>query len=234
VASTLKSLHQAATRSARTHCNPHCRHLAFRLLPRGYNEPMSGSDRVKSANSALKLTYDDFVLFPDDGKRHELIDGEHYVTPSPNVRHQEIQGELFGLLWTYLQTHLVGRVYTSRLDVVFSRFDVIEPDIVYVSHERSANVVTKANLQGAPDLVIEIGSASTRQRDETIKRHLYERCGVSEYWVVDPDIDVVRVYRSAGDGKFDRPIELSRESGDVLTTNLLPGLDLPLVRIFRD
>ena len=182
----------------------------------------------------LKLTYDDFVLFPDDGKRHELIDGEHYVTPSPNVRHQQIQGDLFALIWNYVEAHPIGRVFTSRLDVVFSRFDVVEPDIVYLSHERAGNVLTKTNLQGAPELVIEIGSPSTRQRDETIKRHLYERAGVSEYWVVDPEIDVVRVYRRTGNGGFDRPIELSREAGDVLTTDLLPGFDLPLTRIFRD
>ena len=182
----------------------------------------------------LKLTYDDFVLFPDDGKRHELIDGEHYVTPSPNVRHQQIQGDLFALVWNYLEAHPVGRVFTSRLDVVFSRFDVVEPDIVYLSFERANTVLTKANLQGAPELVIEIGSPSTRQRDETIKRHLYERSGVSEYWVVDPEIDVVRVYRRTRDGGFDRAIELSREAGDVLTTDLLPGLDVPLIRIFRD
>jgi Uma2 family endonuclease len=88
-------------------------------------------------------------------------------------------------------------------------------------------------VQGAPDLVIEIGSPSTRQRDETIKRHLYERSGVSEYWVVDPDIDVVRVYRRTSE-RFDRAIELSREAGEVLTTPLLAGLELPLARIFRD
>jgi Uma2 family endonuclease len=199
---------------------------------------MSGSDHVKPASPIvhprLKLTYDDFVLFPDDGKRHELIDGEHYVTPSPNVRHQQIQGDLFALIWNCLEAHPIGRVFTSRLDVVFSRFDVVEPDIAYLSHERAGRVLTKANLQGAPELIIEIGSPSTRQRDETIKRHLYERSGVSEYWVVDPEIDVVRVYRRTANGGFDRPIELSREAGDVLTTDLLPGLDLPLTRIFRD
>ena len=102
-----------------------------------------------------------------------------------------------------------------------------------VSNARTTKVLTPVNVQGAPDLVIEIGSPSTRQRDETIKRRLYERSAVSEYWVVDPDIDVVRVYRRTGE-RFDRAIELSREAGDVLTTDLLPGLDLPLGRIFRD
>jgi len=82
--------------------------------------------------------------------------------------------------------------------------------------------------------VVEIGSEGTRGRDETIKRHLYERSGVSEYWIVDPDIDVVRVYKRTGDTGFGRPTELSHEAGDVLTTDLLPGLDLPLERIFRE
>jgi Uma2 family endonuclease len=189
---------------------------------------MSGKDHVKPAGSRLKLTYDDFVLFPDDGKQHELIDGEHYVTPSPNMRHQLISGDLFGLIWNYLQEHPIGRVFYAPSDVVFSEHDVVEPDLFYLSNERAAQVLTAANVKGAPELVIEIGSPSTRQRDETIKRHLYERSGVSEYWVVD------RVYRSTDKGKFDRPIELSHEAGDVLSTDLLPGLDLPLARIFRD
>ena len=87
-------------------------------------------------------------------------------------------------------------------------------------------------MQGVPELVVEIGSPSTRKRDETIKRRLYERSGVSEYWVVDPELDVVRVYRAGAEG-FDKPVELSLEAGDVLTTSLLPGLDLPLRKIFE-
>ena len=92
--------------------------------------------------------------------------------------------------------------------------------------------MTQANVQGAPEIVIDIGSPGTRKRDETIKRHLYERTAVSEYWIVDPEIDVVRVYRRQGE-EFDRPIELRAKSGDVLTTPLLPDLPLPLARIFR-
>ena len=195
-------------------------------------ELVPGSDDMRSASPGVKLTYDDFVLFPDDGKRHELIDGEHYVTPSPNLKHQKVSGNLHLLIASWLEENAVGQIFYAPFDVVFSKFDVVEPDLLYMSNERAADVLTKANVQGAPELVIEIGSPSTRKRDETIKRRLYERAGVSEYWIIDPEIDVVRAYRRGANG-FKRPIELTAEANDVLTTPLLPGLSLPLVRIFR-
>jgi len=203
----------------------------------GYNEPMSGREHVKPATpdtpEGLKLTYDDFVLFPDDGKRHELIDGEHYVTPSPKTRHQQISVNLVLLIGGWLETHPIGRVFHGPFDVVFSNFDVVEPDLLYMSNQRAADVITPLHVRGTPELVVEIASRGTRKRDETTKRRLYERCGVSDYWVVDPDTEVVRVYQRTED-KFGRPIELSRETGDILTTALLPGLELPLARIFRE
>jgi Uma2 family endonuclease len=194
---------------------------------------MAGSDPVKPASSGVKLTYDDFVLFPDDGKRHEIIDGEHYVTPSPNTKHQTVSANLHWLVRSWLEEHPVGRVFYAPYDVVFSDFDVVEPDLLYLSNERAAAVITPKHVRGAPELVVEIGSPGTRPRDETIKRRLYERSGVSEYWIVDPDIDIVRVYRREGE-KFGRAIELAREEDDVLTTPLLPGLSIPLSRLFRD
>jgi Uma2 family endonuclease len=229
---TLKFWQRATRRVARLPRKYAIPMRARRVLRHGYNEPMSGSDRVKPAGSGLKLTYDDFVLFPDDGRRHELIDGEHYVTPSPNTRHQQISMNLTMMIGGWLETHPRGRLFYAPFDVVFSKYDVVEPDLLYVSNERS-NVLTAPNVQGAPDLVIEIGSPGTRRRDETIKRNLYGRSDVSEYWIVDPAIDVIRVYRQSGGG-FGRPIELSREAGDVLTTALLPGLDMPLARILRE
>jgi hypothetical protein len=87
---------------------------------------------VRPAGAGVKLTYDDFVLFPDDGKRHELIDGEHYVTPSPNVRHEQISGDLFGFLWSYLENHPIGRVFHGRSDVVLSNLDVVVPQGTFV------------------------------------------------------------------------------------------------------
>ena len=195
-------------------------------------ELVPGNDDVRATGPGVKLTYDDFVLFPDDGKRHELIDGEHYVTPSPNRKHQKVSGNIHLLIGNWLEEHPIGQVFYAPFDVVFSQFDVVEPDLLYMSNERSVEVLTQANVQGAPELVVEIGSKGTRKRDETIKRRLYERSGVSEYWVVDPEIDVVRVYRLGTNG-FERPIELRAEAGDLLTSPLLPGLSMPLTRIFR-
>jgi len=183
--------------------------------------------------SGVKLTYDDLVLFPDDGKRHELVDGEHFVTPSPTRKHQRISFNLSGLLWSHLQQYPIGEAYSAPFDVVFSDFDVVEPDILFVSNARRAAVLTEANVQGAPDLVVEIGSPSTRRRDEMLKRRLYERCAVSEYWVVDPELDTIRIYRLV-DGRYQRAHELALERGDVLTTPLLPGLQLPLAAIFHE
>jgi Uma2 family endonuclease len=192
----------------------------------------SMADLVRSG-AGVKLTYDDFVLFPDDGKRHELIDGEHYVTPSPNLRHQRISGRLYLLIANWLEEHPVGQVFYAPLDVVMSNVDVVEPDLLYVSNERASSVLTAQHVRGTPELIIEIASRGTRKRDETIKRALYDRAGVTEYWVVDPEIDAVRVYRRSG-GRFGRVIEFSREAGDPLTTELLPGLDLTLAHIFKE
>lgn len=194
---------------------------------------MSGMARgaLTHAGSGVKLTYDDFVHFPDDGKRHELIDGEHYVTPSPSMRRQGISGNLHFLIRAWLEEHPIGRLFYAPFDVVFTQFDVVEPDLLYMSNERAAQVLTDLNVQGVPELVIEIASPSTRKRDASLKRALYERTGVSEYWIVEPKGDKLRVYRRAGD-RFAAPIDLGRDAGDVLTTPLLPGLDLPLARIF--
>src|SRR4026208_1740850 len=107
---------------------------------------MSGNDAMRPAASGVKLTYDDFLLFPDDGKRHELIDGEHYVTPSPSLKHQKVSGSLHLLIASWIEHNAIGPTFYAPFDVVFSRFDVVEPDLLYMSNERAAEVLTKANV----------------------------------------------------------------------------------------
>jgi Uma2 family endonuclease len=199
-----------------------------------YNERMSGKDDgMTPAGSGVKLTYDDFLLFPDDGQRHELIDGEHYVTAAPFLKHQVVVGNLYFLIRTFLEANPRGTIIGFPTDVILSRHDIVEPDLQYISHER-AQIMSDC-VRGAPDLVIEVASKSTRKRDVTIKRDLYDRWGVREYWFVDPDANSVRIYRRPSDGdRFGQPAEFWLEDGEVLTTPLLPGLELPLAAIFKE
>jgi len=179
---------------------------------------------------STKFTYDDFVHFPEDGKRHEIIDGEHYVTPSPNTKHQVIVRKLILSIGGYLERHPIGEVFAAPFDVVLSQLDVVEPDLLYLSRER-LNVLTKAHVRGAPDLVVEILSPGTRRTDTLTKRKLYERFAVHEYWVVDPVRDVVKIYRRTGDA-FGPAVEVSAEKDEALTTPLLPGWSARLKEVF--
>lgn len=180
--------------------------------------------------ASRRLTYEDLLALPDDGLRHELIDGEHYVSPAPSLRHQEISGNLHYILHGFLRTHPIGKVYFAPCDVVFTPTNVVEPDLLFVSQDRS-EILTARNVQGAPDLVIEVLSDSTRSMDEKRKLELYDRFGVSEYWLADPVLETVRVYRRTGEGLL-LAAELSAEAADVLATPLLPGLAIPLAEIF--
>jgi Uma2 family endonuclease len=124
-------------------------------------ELVPGNDDARLSSPGVKLTYDDFVLFPDDGKRHELIDGEHYVTPSPNLKHQKVSGNLHLLIASWLEHNAIGQILYAPFDVVFSRFDVVEPDLLYVSNERAAEVLEPVPPPGQvrviDDEVIRIG-----------------------------------------------------------------------------
>jgi Uma2 family endonuclease len=178
-----------------------------------------------------KLSYEDYAFFPEDGKRHEILAGEHYVTPSPSNQHQGCSLNLALKIGAFVRSHRLGTVRYAPFDVLLSPHDVVQPDLLFLSKQR-AEILTDANVQGAPDLVIEILSDSTRRRDETLKRDRYERFGVLEYWLVDPQQRTVRVFRRSG-AAFLAAQELSAAAGDVLATPLLPGLAIPVGEIFE-
>ena len=182
------------------------------------------------AASKTKLTYDDYCLIPDDGKRHEIIDGIHYVSPAPFVPHQRIARRIIASMNDFIETHQLGEVFFAPVDVVFSAFDVVQPDILFISNER-ASLLTEKNMQGAPDLVIEVLSSSTRRYDEVTKRKLYEQFGVKEYWIVDRELETVKIYRLEEE-TFLTPALLNRENDDALSTELLPGWRLELSHVF--
>ena len=181
----------------------------------------------------VRLTYDDFLRFPDDGKRHELIDGVHYVTPSPRLRHQDLVGRLHFEFLLYLREHPeAGRVFMAPVDVVMSFHDIVVPDLIFIAGDQTG-IMTEANIQGAPALVVEVLSKRTRKRDVQIKRRLFEQRGVREYWLVDPELDTVQVLRLSPERRLVRVEELTAEDGGTLTTPLLPGCGIDVRTLFR-
>lgn len=180
--------------------------------------------------SPIKFTYEDYLTFPNDGKRHELIEGEHTMSPAPNIKHQSLSIILATAIKNYLDIKPIGRVFHAPIDVVLNELNVVQPDLVFISNAK-INLITEANIQGAPDLLVEILSPSTRKTDEVIKRKLYDRFAVTEYWVVDPELDAIKIYRRDETG-FARVAELSLEQQDDLTTPLLPGWVLSLQKLF--
>jgi Uma2 family endonuclease len=179
-----------------------------------------------------RLTYDDLLLFPDDGMRHEIIDGEHYVTPSPLTRHQVLVGRLYFEIESFLRQHPgTGTVFLSPFDVIFTKWDVVEPDLLFIAQDQ-LDILTDKNVQGSPALVIEILSRGTRKVDEGAKLRLFDRGGVRECWLVDPDRDRVAIFQRQQDGSFPRVAELTRDRRDVLTTPLLRGLAVQLTELF--
>jgi Uma2 family endonuclease len=107
---------------------------------------MPGGDEV--IDRTVKLTYENFLLFPDDGKRHELIDGEHCVTPSPDTRHQMISGNLYFIIRERLEQRPIGKVFYAPFEIVFTQFDVVEPDLLCMSNERAAEILTAKHVTG--------------------------------------------------------------------------------------
>lgn len=130
-----------------------------------------------------KRTYADYLETPE-GERYELLDGELIALSTPGIAHQDSSLNLSVELSVLRRRAGIGRVFAAPVDVVLSDTDVVQPDLVFVSNER-AGIITDANIRGAPDLVIEILSPSTEERDRVFKRALYARHGVREYWLVD-------------------------------------------------
>jgi Uma2 family endonuclease len=145
-----------------------------------------------------RITWQDAQLMPDDGKRYEAIDGDLYVTPAPSRRHQWVSGNLERALCRLLQDPGHGWVYHAPIGVEFPETEEgAQPDIIFVSKAR-AEILVDEGIRGTPDLVVEIRSPTTAERDRTIKRKLYQRQGVAQYWIVDPDAAAVELWDFEG------------------------------------
>jgi len=174
-------------------------------------------------------TYDDYMQMPDDGKRYEILDGELIELPGPSLQHQRIIGCIFRILSEYVERHSLGEVFVAPTDVRLSPVNVVQPDVLFIGTANTGRLGNGMNVQGPPDLCVEILSPGTRGRDLAQKRDIYARFGVREYWLVDPDAESSMVLTlDAG-----RYVPLGEAKGDTLVpSRVLPALPVAAVTLF--
>jgi Uma2 family endonuclease len=174
-----------------------------------------------------KFTYQDYLHLPDDGKRYQVIDGELCMVPAPVPRHQMVSMNLERILHDHARKE-GGRVFHAPCDVILTDVDIVQPDIFFISQER-LEIIKEKNIQGAPDLVVEILSPHSEKIDRIVKSKLYARFGVKEYWIVDPDKREVTVLRLKGGSYKSQGIFGVQDS---FKSILLNGLKIEVKEIF--
>ena len=177
------------------------------------------------------LTVEDLDACPDDGNRYELIGGELFVSRAPAIPHQRVLHNFqleFGL---YLRGNPIG-IIVPGAGAVFSDYDAVIPDLAFILNERWDEVTSAVRITGAPDILIEILSpgAENHRRDLSVKRQLYAKYGVREYWVIDPEDCSVAIYRRLGQS-LEKIVTLIDD--DEITSPVLPGFQLAVSAVFN-
>ena len=197
------------------------------MMPRSIGAKEESS-HVATAQPAVKLTYEDYCAAPADN-RYELLDGELIMVAAPNIKHESVRSLLGHHLSNFIIDHGLGKLFYAPCDVMLSESDVVQPDLLFVSRKREHLLRDGQKVQGAPDLVIEILSPSTADRDRGKKLALYGRHGVTEYWLVDPVAETISIHRQQA-GELVPTDTFGREQ--TLRSALLAGLELPLYDVF--
>ena len=185
-----------------------------------------------ATTSRPKKTVDDFMAL-GDGVRAELIDGEIYMAASPTSWHQIICGNLHLAMAQHARERNLGTVFVAPLDVHLPSGDIVEPDLIFVA-EKNRGIVQDW-IRGVPDLLVEIVSPSNPERDRLVKRTLYQRNGVPEYWIVEPEARAIEILRlepqPQGSAAFAPAGYVG--AGATLITRALPELELQVDDVFR-
>ena len=173
-----------------------------------------------------KLGYREYVCFPADGRRHEVIDGEHIVNPVPDTYHQTLSRRIQFQLYAQIELRGLGMVFNAPTDLQLSGLDIVQPDLIVILNRRRT-IITPTKIKGVPDLLVEILSASSVHSDQVLKKELYRKSAVPEYWVVDPDDHVVEQYVLRGDA-----YEVLGRHSDLITVQNLEGVQVKLTEVW--
>lgn len=175
-----------------------------------------------------KYTYQDYLNLLDDGKRHEVINGELIMVAAPSTFHQTVLINLVNELKNFLNKEKSGKMFCAPTDVKLSESNVVQPDIIFISQER-LNIITDNNVDGVPDLIIEILSPGTAYYDLIEKKEIYERFEVKEYWIVDPNKHRVEIYNNVNQQfELNQRIDLT----GVVKSLVIKGFEVTLENIF--
>ncbi|MEW6326705.1 MAG: Uma2 family endonuclease [Thermodesulfobacteriota bacterium] len=185
---------------------------------------MTGAAELKSDI----WTYQEYLELPPDGKVYQIIRGELYMVPAPTTYHQEVGINLTLIIWNYVKKTGWGKIYNAPIDVIFTSTDIVQPDIVGISKDRFG-IVKENGIVGAPDFVVEILSPSTLSIDTKLKKALYERHGVFEYWLVYPEEKKVESFLLR-QGSYTGPKAYLRDEEAEVSS--IPGLTVDLKEVF--
>ena len=177
------------------------------------------------SNVRTKLTYEHYVCFPDDGQRHEIIDGEHFVNPAPSTYHQKVSRRIQFQLYSKIELKKMGEVYNAPVDLQLSDYDIVQPDLVVVLDDKM-QIITPTKIKGVPQLVVEILSPSSDKNDRTLKKGLYEQSGVPEYWIVDPFEHILEQWVLEG-GSY-----VQREHDDEVKLTIIDDVSVQLAEVW--
>ncbi len=172
-----------------------------------------------------RLTYAEYVLLPDDGNQHEIIDGVHYMNPAPTTYHQTVSRRIQFALYTQIELPGLGQVFDAPTDVELNPYTVVQPDLVLVLTAHK-HIITPTKIKGIPDLLIEILSPGTLEKDRALKRKSYETHRVPEYWIVDPLEHLVEQL------VLNQDRYVLREHGDSITPASIPNAEVKLNEIW--
>lgn len=204
---------------------------ATQLMP---SEP-TPKQRVALSQPAISFprqgewTYEHWLKFPNDGWKYEIIDGVLHMSPPPSIKHQDVSMELSARLRMYVRTHRLGKVLAAPCGVHLPNQPIpLEPDILFVRQERSA-ILQKNYVEGAPDLIVEVLSPSNSDYDLDTKKNQYEQAHVREYWIVNPWMETVLVYRLQ-DGQYGEPLLLQKQ--DTLISSQIEGFSVQVEQLF--
>jgi Uma2 family endonuclease len=172
-------------------------------------------------------TYADYCVLPQDFNRHEIIEGDHVVTPSPTTKHQRVLANLTSLLNAYVNAQGLGIVLAAPMDVLLAPTSVVQPDLLFISKER-LGIIKEANIQGAPDLVVEVLSPSTAAIDRGGKMSLYARYGVLHYWILEARHLSLETYEIR-EGEYELTSQFKKDG--LVKVSLFPGLSISLAEL---